>query len=175
MIYIVSLYWYTLVGCHITLSSYHLHIIFQWLININSCHTLVRLMLSCYFYISWFISPFTLSVWDTANYRCDYPKSVIFLCSHTIEQLEPHHDVDLNEMTRTLSNRAIDKFAEHNHCKSILTPTDHHCRYFVWMLVNRCNLCLPMLILSLYRASVGVRKDWWSWFVAYLQLLSFNR
>ena len=38
------------------------------------------------------------------------------------------------------------------------------------MLVNRCNLCLPMLILSLYRPSVGVRKDWW--FVAYLQLLS---
>ena len=34
------------------------------------------------------------------------------------------------------------------------------------------NLCLPMLILSLYRPSVGVRKDWWSWFVAYLQLLS---
>ena len=31
-----------------------------------------------------------------------------------------------------------------------------------------------MLILSLYRPSVGVRKDWW-WFVAYLQLLSFNR
>ena len=32
------------------------------------------------------------------------------------------------------------------------------------MSLNHCNLCLLMLILSLYRASVGVRKDWWSWF-----------
>ena len=52
-------------------------------------------------------------------------------------------------MTRTLSNRAINKFAED-------------------------NICLPMLILSLYRPSVGVRKDW-SWFVAYLQLLSWSK
>jgi len=168
MIYIISLYWYTLIGCHIphtlvTSSSLSFN---DWS---TSAHFFV---LCCLRYPSTFLDLFLhlFNPYEILQITDAITLKVWFFYAPT--QFNSLSSAMMSIWTRWLKPCLIGLSTS---LHKIITVSQYSppliiIQYFVWMLVNRCNLCLSMLILSLYRPSV--RKDW---FVAYLQLLSFDR